>query len=51
MPKQITTIRLSDEDRALIEELKRRFGISSTTQLIRVALRLMAEGKPINDKR
>lgn len=45
MPKEITTIRLSDEDRALIALLKQRFGIASTTQLIRLALRLLAERK------
>lgn len=38
-----TTIRLADDDRDLIDVLKRRYGIASTTQLIRVALRMMAE--------
>ena len=45
MKKSITTIRLSDEDRTLIAELKRRLGIGSTTQLIRLALRLLDERK------
>ena len=40
-----TTIRLTDEDKALIAELKRHYGIQSTTQLIKLALRLMAEKK------
>jgi hypothetical protein len=43
MPKTLTTIRLSDEDRALIADLKQRYGLTSTTQLIRLALRVLAE--------
>jgi len=45
MQKQITTIRLTDEDRALIAQLKKRFGLTSTTQVIRLALRMAAEQK------
>lgn len=45
MPKEMTTIRLSEEDRALIALLKQRFGIASTTQLIKLALRVLAERK------
>ena len=51
-PRQITTIRLSAEDRALIERLKQRYGVESMTQLIRLALRLMDEqGQKANDER
>jgi ribbon-helix-helix CopG family protein len=50
MQKQITTIRLTDEDRALIEQLKKRFGLTSTTQVIRLALRLVAEDAPDADR-
>lgn len=45
MPKDITTIRLTEEDRAIIVELKRRTGLTSNTQIIRLALRLLAERK------
>lgn len=38
-----TTIRLSDEDKVLIAALKQRYGVQSTTQLIRLALRLMGD--------
>jgi hypothetical protein len=38
-----TTIRLSADDRELIEQLKKRFGISSATQVIRLALRMLSE--------
>lgn len=37
-----TTIRLTDEDRTLITELKKRLGMTSTTQIIRLALRSLA---------
>lgn len=40
-----TTIRLSSEDRELIDQLKKRFGLSSITQVIRLALRLAVEQK------
>lgn len=40
-----TTVRLSDDDKALIEEIKRRYGLSSTIQVIRLALRMLAEKK------
>jgi len=43
MPVPQTTIRLNDEDRALVADLKQRYGLTSTTQLIRLALRLLAE--------
>lgn len=36
-----TTIRLADDDKKLIEELKQRLGVRSTTELIRVAIRLL----------
>jgi hypothetical protein len=48
--RKTTTIRLSEEDRALIERLKARYGIESTTQLIRLALRMMDERKPGGEK-
>lgn len=38
-----TTIRLSDDDKALIETVKQRYGLSSTIQAIRLALRIVAE--------
>lgn len=46
-----TTIRLTEEDKALIETLKQRYGQTSTMSVIRLALRLLAErgnerGKP-----
>ena len=37
-----TTIRLSADDRELIEQLKKRFGIRAT-QVIRLALRMLSE--------
>ena len=40
-----TTIRLSEDDKALIETVKRRYGLSSTIQAIRLALRMVAERK------
>lgn len=36
-----TTIRFDDDDRALIARLKRQFGITSTSQLVRMALRVL----------
>ena len=41
-----TTIRLTDEDRRIIAELKRRYGIFNTAELIRLALRMLQERKP-----
>lgn len=38
-----TTIRLTDEDKALIEEIKLRYGLTSTIQAIRLALRVLLE--------
>lgn len=38
-----TTIRLTKEDRLLLEQLKQRFGLTSNTQVIRIALRMLAE--------
>jgi Arc/MetJ-type ribon-helix-helix transcriptional regulator len=40
-----TTIRLTEEDRRLIAELKKRYGIHNTAELIRLALRMLAERK------
>ena len=39
------TIRLTDEDHALIADLKRRYGLTSTIQLIPLTLRLLAKRK------
>jgi hypothetical protein len=36
-----TTIRLTDEDRQMITELKQQLGIRSTTELIRLALHML----------
>lgn len=36
-----TTIRFDDEDRALIARLKQQLGITSTSQLVRTALRVL----------
>lgn len=40
MPTPQTTIRLTEEDKELIAKLKRRYGLTSTTQLIRLVLRM-----------
>lgn len=40
-----STIRLTDADKALINHLKQRYGIKSTADLIRLALRMLAERK------
>lgn len=40
-----TTIRLTDEDRRLIDELKQRYGVRNTAELFRLALRMLRERK------
>lgn len=42
MPEH-TTIRFNDDDRALIARLKARLGVGSTTQLVRMALRVLEQ--------
>jgi hypothetical protein len=46
-----TTIRLSEDDKALIETVKRRYGVSSTIQAIRLALRMIAERDDAKQRR
>ena len=41
-----TTIRLSADDRELIEQLKKRFGIRAT-QVIRLALRMLSNSRSV----
>lgn len=38
-----TTIRFTDEDKAIIAQLKRRYGVTSTVEVVRLSLRLAAE--------
>lgn len=38
-----TTIRFTDDDKALIAELKKRYGVTSMVEVVRLALRLLAE--------
>lgn len=45
MKDKLTSIRLSDDDRALIVDLKQRYGVTSMRQVIRLALRMLAERK------
>lgn len=40
-----TTIRLTEEDKRLINEIKRRYGLESVAQAIRLALRMLVERK------
>jgi Arc/MetJ-type ribon-helix-helix transcriptional regulator len=44
MNKQ-TNIRLNEADQKLVDELKRQLGLTSTTELIRQALRALKEQK------
>jgi hypothetical protein len=41
-----TTVRFTDEDKALIVELKQRFGLTSIVQVLRLALRMLKESRP-----
>lgn len=43
MPGRTTTIRLTDDDQAVIAALQKHTGIQSTTELIRYALRITAQ--------
>lgn len=38
-----TTVRLTDDDKAFVEEIKRRYGLTSLIQVIRLALRVTVE--------
>lgn len=44
---KLTSIRLSDDDRALIADLKQRYGATSMRQVIRLALRMLADRSDI----
>lgn len=44
-----TTVRFTADDKALIAELKESFGIRSTTELVRVALRQLARSVSVKD--
>jgi hypothetical protein len=44
MANKATTIRLTSVDKQMIAELKDRLGIRSTTELIRMALRVLDRG-------
>ena len=43
-----TTIWLDDADRAALARIRERYGVSSDSEAIRLALRLLAESKRIN---
>jgi Arc/MetJ family transcription regulator len=45
-----TTIWLDDADRAALARIRERYGVSSDSEAIRLALRLLAESKRINIK-
>jgi hypothetical protein len=45
MPERTTTIRLTDSDQAVLDELQEFTGIQSTTEIIRLALRELARQK------
>lgn len=58
MPERTTTIRLTDDDQEVIDALQKKTGIQSLTDLIRFALRIMAQtenvagfGRPAPKKR
>lgn len=50
MPQQ-TTVRFTDQDLALLEELQRKTGIVSRTEVLRRAIRVLAEQEGVHQPR
>jgi Arc/MetJ-type ribon-helix-helix transcriptional regulator len=46
--RKMTTIRLDDADRHAIATIRRRYGVASDSDAIRLALRLVAESRRID---
>jgi Arc/MetJ-type ribon-helix-helix transcriptional regulator len=49
--RKLTTIRLDETDRHAIATIRRRYGIASDSDAIRLALRLVAESERIDIRR
>lgn len=53
--KKATAFRLDDEDRAIIKRLKKRMGVNSSAQIVRIAIRVLEAdhqaSKPRSKKR
>lgn len=50
MPTRPTQVRLTDQELERVHRLKARFGIRSTADVIRVALAMMEDSRPVRNK-
>jgi hypothetical protein len=46
--RKLTTVRLDDADRQAIAVIRRRYGVASDSDAIRLSLRLVAESKRVD---